>query len=175
MSNDSLTKVSNIVFIFTCAILVVLAVNRSVADRRVSPNTPPAARTSIVSKGMKLSNIDGLSFSDARLTVALVVNSECRFCADSIPFYRRIAELRRPGNVQLVALSLEPVDSLTKYLEQNAVTVDRALQLQGPTVIPTTGTPTLVLVGQDGTVSSRWLGRLDANQEQEVIRAISAS
>jgi hypothetical protein len=115
-----------------------------------------------------------VSFKNSAVTVALVVQSSCRFCADSMPFYRRLAKLRSAGNVQLVAVSMEPADTLKDYVKKNEVDVDRVGHLTG-LEIPTTGTPTLVVIGRDGTVRGSWLGRLSSSQESDVLRMISNS
>ena len=70
MSNDTLNKIANIVFIFTCVILVGLAAYREVDRPGGTPNGPSVARQDVVSKGMKFSGIDGVSSSNSNVTAA---------------------------------------------------------------------------------------------------------
>ncbi|HEY6361171.1 MAG TPA: hypothetical protein VIX63_08705 [Vicinamibacterales bacterium] len=175
MSNDAFNRTANVIFIVTCVVLVALAVTRRNDATAGAATVAPGARAEIVATGTKLDPINGVSYTDADLTVALVLNTECPFCRDSIPFYRQLTERRRAGKVQLVAASLEPRDALEQYLREHDVAVDHVVHLDRPEAIPTTGTPTVVVIGRDGVVRSSWLGRLDSTQERDLLRAITVS
>jgi peroxiredoxin len=173
MPKITLDRLSNLVFIFTCLILVGLASYRTAGSPRAGEAPRPAdARVDPLPKGVKVPDLAEVSFGTSAVTVALVVQSSCRFCGDSMPFYRRLAKLRSAGNVQIVAVSLEPVDALREYVKKNEVDVDHVGHLTG-LELQTTGTPTLVVIGRDGTVRGSWLGRLSASQESDVLKMIS--
>jgi hypothetical protein len=178
VTNSTLEKASNIVFMFSCVALVALAgllvynVRQPVASWE-SMLPAPTARSSAVAAGTKLRVIEGVSYADAPLTVTLVVQSECPYCAASVPFYQKLAELRKTLRFQLVAASLESSMTMTNYVKERGIDVDRVANLK-PGDIDTSGTPTLVLAGKDGTVIDSWLGQLSPAQEEQVTKRISA-
>jgi hypothetical protein len=81
-------------------------------------------------------------YADAPLTVTLVVQSECPYCAASVPFYQKLATLRKTLRFQLVAASLESSRTMTSYVKERGIDVDRVANLK-PGDIDTSGTPTL--------------------------------
>jgi peroxiredoxin len=177
MSNETLTKMSHIVFIVTCITLVSLATfkvwnEHTTAPRLNTGGMNPAADP--IPKGTRAGQIENVSYDSATLTVALVLNTQCRFCTASVPFYKRLAQLRRQGKVQVVALSAEPQDVLKAYLSQHELNVDTVARLKGAE-IQSPATPAIVLIGKDGIVYRSWLGQLNADQEEVVMKQVRAA
>jgi hypothetical protein len=114
-----------------------------------------------------------VSYDKTRLTATVIIQSQCRYCAASIPFYQRIAKMRTSGGLQLVVASIESTQTTTGYLTQHGVQVDAVARLKN-SEIPATGTPTLVLVDKGGIVVASWLGQLSTAQEAEVSAQIAA-
>lgn len=168
----SLSTVSNVAFACACLATAGVAATRFL-DGRYGPATSAAtAERNPISPGTLVPPIDGVSFEGAAVTVALVVQSECRYCAESMPFYRELSKLRARDKVQFVVLSREPLMTTEDYLKKRELAVDRVARLKG-SEIPVPGTPTLLLIGRTGAVQSSWLGRLTAAQEKEVSKQIA--
>lgn len=163
----------HLIFSTACAVLIAVAIVRVVPSRVM---TPPfrAAQRDVIQHGTKVPSLEGVDFERAGITVAVMIHSECQFCADSLPFYRRLSALRSEGKIQLIALSHEPLDTFRPYLSQRDIHVDGVGHLQG-SEITTAGTPTLLLIGRDGTVRGSWLGRLARWQEEEVIGQLTSA
>ena len=179
MTSESLTKASHVVFIFTCLALVSLAGFRVWSERAAAAvsavtATGPIAQETPLTPGAKVSALDGISYDNSPLTVAVVVQSHCPYCAASIPFYQKLSKMRASSGFQFIAAAYEPVDTTRGYLKERGVEVDAIASLRGPE-IPTTGTPTLVLIGKGGIVLDSWLGQLSASQEADVTARIAAA
>ncbi|HZI18070.1 MAG TPA: hypothetical protein VEY09_05685 [Pyrinomonadaceae bacterium] len=117
--------------------------------------------------------LPGVDWAQNGNTLLLVLSSDCRFCTESGPFYQRLAREResRPG-VRLIAVLPQEVSEGRKYLEGLGVKVDEVRQAS-PLSTGAGGTPTLILVGADGTVKDSWVGRLAAPQEAEVLNRLA--
>lgn len=178
MTSEALNKASQVVFIFTCLALVTLASVRVWNESPPGTSTGgdalgPVAQQRPLVPGTKLPPLEGVSYDRSAVTVAVVLQSQCRFCAASMPFYQQLAKLRAASRFQLVAASGESIQTTADYLKQRGVEVDAVATLKGHE-IPTTGTPTLVLIGKDGVVIDSWLGQLSASQEAEVTARITS-
>jgi hypothetical protein len=60
-----------------------------------------------VEAGTKLSQLDGVDFSMAPVTVALVLQSQCPYCAASMGFYKHLVEFKKDTPFQLAVTSME--------------------------------------------------------------------
>ena len=63
------------------------------------------------------------------------------------------------------------MDETVKYLKGLGVAIEDVRQARFRN-LDIEGTPTLILVDQDGRVESKWLGKLSPQREVEVFRAI---
>jgi hypothetical protein len=54
-------------------------------------HTPPS-----VVAGHHLAKLPGVDWSRHRRTLLLVLNTGCRFCQGSVPFYQKLAQKQRP-------------------------------------------------------------------------------
>jgi hypothetical protein len=169
----TLTTISNIAFSCACLATVAVAASRYVDGRYGLVTSAAGAQSNPIPPGTQVPQLDGISFGRAEVTVAVVVQTECRFCAESMPFYRKLSGLRAGGRIQLVVLSQEAVTATESYLHQRELEVDRVGQLKGAD-LPVVGTPTLLLIDKTGTVERSWLGRLTATQEKEVTEHIAS-
>lgn len=117
--------------------------------------------------GTKL-NINGVSFGDYDKNLVLVLSTTCHFCAESMPFYSRLTELNANNAVKITAVFPQNVDEARKYLISHKVSVNEIVNGQ-PQDLQARGTPTLILLDRDGEVTERWIGKLSADREAEVL------
>ncbi len=122
-----------------------------------------------VPDGLQAKFSSGLWRGD-RSRVLLIVSASCRYCSESTPFYRRLR------NVQ-------PELSLVAAFPHDQVAGDAWLSENGLSGLPSVGkvttpwrlvTPTLALVDEEGRVTKSWVGRLNEQAEEEVLRRIGA-
>lgn len=111
---------------------------------------------------------------DADRMVVVALAPGCRFCTDSMPFYKRLIEERdaQGSDVPVIATvaSEEMIEGERDVMNEAQVTPDDlvAMSLSG---IGVTGTPTLLLVDRQGTVLEAWIGMQQPDGEEEIIEA----
>lgn len=105
-----------------------------------------------------------------RPTLVLALSSECRFCAESMPFYRRLTARAGEANLDIVVLMPQEASVARDYLATHGLdgsTIRSVARLDHSTGVP--AVPAIVAVGANGLVRDLWLGRLGSEQEQEVL------
>ncbi len=159
----------------TIAVLVaaVLVIAFTVRDRFFPGQTagdPAAAARQLVGKAFPL---PAKSQTGRMATLLLVVAEGCHFCSESMPFYRRLADMKpaSPGDFGILAVMPQTAREAQEYLSQNRLQVDgivsTALQQAG-----LQATPTLVLLDGNRHVTAVWVGLLDAGRQSEVLKQI---
>jgi hypothetical protein len=113
--------------------------------------------------------LPGVSWTNNHRTLVLALSTTCHFCKDSIPFYRKLNTV--PTDVKMVAVLPQPVAEARKYLVTAGVRVDDVKQVSLGT-LGVRGTPTLLLVNDRGTVTDVWTGKLQSDQETQVVTAL---
>ena len=115
--------------------------------------------------------VGDVDFAAAPATLLIVIREDCRFCQDSIPFYRQLsdARIKQPGSgVRLVVASTDVSESLASFLKSKEIRVDHISNVQaGDLKVP--GTPALLLIDRSGKVAKVWRGRLAERQQKEVL------
>ena len=106
--------------------------------------------------------------------LVLALKDGCRFCEESIPFYRKLAELEKSNQIDAHLIAVLPDDpAVVRQLvetQQLAVEAFPGIELSQ---VKVEGTPTLILVDRQGRVSKVWIGELAAAGQADVVTAIS--
>lgn len=110
-------------------------------------------------------SLPGVNWSKNDQTLVLAVSSTCHFCTESAPFYRQLAAHNR---ARLIAVLPQSAEEGKLYLEGLGVAVDEIKQISLSS-INVSGTPTLILVNNDGVITDTWVGKLQAAQEADVL------
>lgn len=154
------------------------AVVASLFEGRVAARRPHSSTFHV---GERLPEIEGLDFRKAQQTLLLVVASNCRFCVESMPFYRKLitavtARHRMHSNAdastglrdaQIVGLSTDESEVLRSYFDRHDVDPETLVSMPRG-LLKLEGTPTLILADSSGVIKDVWLGRLDARGEADV-------
>lgn len=85
-------------------------------------------------------------------------------------FYRRVAA-SATTDVQVVVAAPPDDTGIHERLEAESLEPD-ALVIVERGVLPVSGTPTLLLVDNEGLVTHAWIGRLDADGEADVLNVL---
>lgn len=119
----------------------------------------------------RLHNYD---FGKSARTLLIVMNTECSFCTESIPFYNDIAESCQNPNNQTQATAVFPnsSDEVRRYVEKQKLRED-ALESVDLNTLQVSATPTLILIDRNGVVLNFWIGKLSEQDQQEVMKSIS--
>jgi len=135
--------------------------------RKPSPNTQQ--RPSIQA-GTKIS-LPGIDWSNSTRTLVLALSTTCHFCSESAPFYQKLQQQRQNG-VNLVAVFPQSVEDSRNYLNKFGVSVSAVVQSPLAS-FGVSGTPTLLLIDNQGSVTDSWVGKLSDSEAARVISRIS--
>lgn len=130
-----------------------------------SQNPQPKPLTEIA-KGTKIS-VPEVDWSANQKTLLLVLQKGCRFCTESMPFYKTLVEKSKEKGVKVVAVLPNSREEGSQYLRENGVEIQEVRKTQLNT-INVQGTPTLILVNEKGEVINSWVGKLPSNKEDEI-------
>jgi hypothetical protein len=159
-----LDAISNVATIALAAILSAVLVKVYLVPT-ATPRQPAAAHAEAV-MGTKLT-LPGVDWHANGRTLVLALSSQCHFCKESSPFYRRFQQ--EVGNrFRTVALFPQPVAEAEHYLTAEGVHFDFVKQF-APAAVGVRGTPTLLLVDAEGIVTRVWVGKLNEEEEEAVL------
>lgn len=113
--------------------------------------------------------------AESNVTAVLIVNSQCHFCQDSAPFYRRLAQLKNLGSAGMfrtVVISSDGVQAGRRYASAYQIAVDDVIRLPVPALPRLSGTPTLLILDRAGRILGRWTGKLGAAEQEAVVTTV---
>lgn len=151
--------VADTAFAMACIVLVAVVAR----NHFLRADDVPRAREGLIPVGTSVPGIDAP-------TLVVYLSPSCAFCQDSMPFYRRLSARVRTGVAPRLAFPLGADEPTFKaYLANNGLDPDDATA--GPLVPGVRATPTIVLVSE-GVVAASWVGRLSAEQEEELLSGV---
>lgn len=155
--------------IIVVAILLGVVLVRNYLFR--SPVPTQAAAITGIQAGTKLS-LPNIDWNANRQTLVMALSTNCHFCTESAPFYQRLVQ-ERVGhrNVRLIAVFPQPSREGEEYLKGLALNVDDVKQAELGS-LGVSGTPTLILLNNEGVVEDSWRGKLNGDREGEVLRRL---
>jgi hypothetical protein len=124
-----------------------------------------------IAKGQRL-NLNNLNWTPQKDTLILALSTNCHFCTESAPFYRRVAVASQKHGLPLVAVFPQSVEEARSYLSHQELSFNEVLQAPLSN-IQVSGTPTLLLISQQGVVQRVWIGKLSAEQEKDALATIA--
>ena len=153
-------------------ILMALAVGCAVLTRYFASSRAPQA----VATDDHLAKLPGLDWSQHRRTLLLVLNAGCHFCKDSVPFYRKLAQMQRLDEDALEIVAVFPNEAaiVRQFNAQEGLTM-RSVPEVPLEKLRVNATPTLLLVNKEGRVERAWIGILTPVQERDVLKLASGS
>jgi hypothetical protein len=124
--------------------------------------------------GDQLPNLPAYDWKAHDRTLVLALRNGCRFCEESIPFYRKLAELEKSKQIDAHLIAVFPDDAaaVRQLVETERLAVETFPGIE-LSQVKVEGTPTLILVERPGRVSKVWIGELAAAGQAEVVTAIS--
>jgi hypothetical protein len=155
--------VANLSTVILCAVVIVVFYQKfTTTDGPRRPQVPQYQIGEIVP-------LQGANFAMARRTLVLYFQSSCRYCTDSMPFYRALRERQagRRQEVQFLGVAPEPLSIAVNYLRTHQVELDRVFTVQRGE-LKLRGTPTLLLLNERGQLVKQWRGRLSDALQTEV-------
>lgn len=161
---------ANIVLIVAGSLFCVFFIKNYVLSSPQNPAPATNPRPSLV--GNKLS-ADAFEWAKSEATLLVVLQKDCRFCDESAAFYQRLTKaLSIKPQTRIVAVLPTSQDDNKKYLQDKKIEISDIRQFS-PSSLGVTGTPTLLLVDNSGTVVDEWRGKLTSEQEENVINRLT--
>jgi hypothetical protein len=155
------------------AILVVATLASVVLVRNYLFPRAKSERPRPVVVGTTLS-VPGFDWRANGNTLVLALSTNCHYCSESAPFYRRLMDELSRRRVHLTAVLPQNADESGAYLRTLQLPVGDVRQIPLRT-LQIRGTPTLLLVDERGVVRHVWEGKLTAEREQQVLAAVLAT
>lgn len=107
-------------------------------------------------------------WASSRQTLLLVLKEDCKFCNESMPFYRNLVQsVANNKGLRLIAIMLNDPAEIRRYLSANQLDILDVRQVASRT-LDIRATPTLIVVDNQGRVTRSWVGKLTGEQEQEL-------
>lgn len=157
-SANKIELFANVAIIVTALLISGIVVKRYFFDSQAKP-------ASII--GTRI-NLPGADWSKNRSTLILALSKDCRFCTQSARFYQRLVKkTASPDAARLIAVFPQSVEESTRYLNETGVSVNDIRQTSLAS-LGTKGTPTLILINNDGIISDSWIMTLSSEKEAEV-------
>lgn len=136
----------------------------------LSQSAPQRSSNSRIVKGTRYS-LPEVDWAANKKTLVLALRDDCRFCTESMAFYRTLTEKSRERGVQSIAIfPNSQADGLT-YLSKHEVQVSEVKQVPFPDV-KISATPTLILIDENGVVENSWTGKLAPEKETVVLESL---
>jgi len=123
-------------------------------------------------KGRRLA--ENIDWAQSERTLVLALQVRCKYCADSIDFYRILVPAATNEGIRVVAIFPDDKSEAEHYLSASELVIPEIKQ-SDLGVLGITGTPTLLLVNKDGIVQKAWEGKLPLPIEKEVLKTIDKS
>lgn len=139
--------------------------------------TPKASGNSAVSplQGETIT-LKEVIWEQAPQTVVIVLSAHCHWCKESVPLYQKVSMLHksRKAAFQLIAISADGVDTMSRFLGANLIEVDRIIPAE-VTRLGIQATPTVLLVNNQGRVASSWQGAMRPSDESAFLEILRKS
>ena len=162
-----LDKVANIALIIACALLIGTLARNYYLSRLPDPGLELG-----IEKGeqVKLSGDASADTQTAQATLVLALSTHCGFCQESVPFYQKLAAFKNssPARVRLATVMTEPKEEIEAYLKKQGIAADAVFSMP-VSQIGVKGTPTLLLLDGQNKLIESWVGKLNSQEESEVI------
>ena len=169
---SKLDTAANIAIIVVCILAVAILINSNVyhflpSFQQRPPGAPPEA-----AKGETLAALRAVVPAGSEKALVVALSPTCHFCNDSMPFYKQLMDKRNESNspVKVIAAVPQPAakEAEEKNLAEHGVQPDAVVHVDFAKIkVP--GTPTLLLVDNQGKVLDVWVGKLDEAREREVL------
>jgi hypothetical protein len=158
---ERLEVATNVAILCVCLLIAYLGVTRFLlpsASQGINRN--PVVGTTLTAAGMDWSRADR--------NLVLALSTQCHFCSESAPFYKKLLELAPAKQIRSIAVLPQPIEESRRYLESLGVEIKDLKQLPLNS-IGVGATPTILLIDGKGVILKAWVGKLPGQSEAEVL------
>ncbi len=162
-----LEKTANVVIILTC----VLVAGNVVRNYYLSRNLQ-LRMTQGIPKGtvVKLTEAIPGNRQPAVPSLVLVLSKNCRYCQESVGFYKKLSAFKNSSlqELRLVAVLPHSKEEAESYLKEQGIVVDEVVSMP-LSQLGAKATPTLLLLNPQNQLEESWVGKLSESQESQLI------
>lgn len=155
---------ANVGIIIVALAIVVTLIRNSRGDQSQPHQT--------ISIGSKLAVKDASWRSNGH-SIVLALSTTCHFCRESSGFYKEVVRLAQQKHLHTIAVFPQSIPEAQAYLSEQGIAVDEIKQAE-LTGLSITGTPTLLLVDDSGSVRNVWVGKLSAEKEKDLLTKLGS-
>jgi F plasmid transfer operon protein len=146
--------------VIAIAVLVVAGV---LVKRQVFPS-PSRTSAPQINAGEKL-NVPNVDWERNRKSLVFFLQKGCHYCTESAPFYRQLIADAARKNISSLAILPNSADDSRQYLQSLGLPIENVQT--GPLAsFKVNGTPTVMLVNQQGIVMSVWFGAAPEREKE---------
>jgi rhodanese-related sulfurtransferase len=150
----------NLCSVTTIAFTVTTLIAAHVSEKKVTGHATLLKLGEVVS-------VPDVDWRESQSTLVFALSASCRACADSASFYRALLNQNGNGRWQAVAVLPQTLDVATAYMHSRGYLIEKVRQMD-LAAIGLSGTPTLLLVDNQGRLLQQWIGRLSPEEEADV-------
>jgi thioredoxin-related protein len=166
---SSLDTLANIAIIVVCAIAAFVLIRNQFFPPR-PPGAPPQ-----VEKGEQFEQLKAVVPAGSQRALVVAVSPTCHFCNDSMPFYKRLIDERNQKGSPVKFVAAVPTEQAKAEESQKFASAgaqpDSMVHLDFSSIkVP--GTPTLLLVDNNGKVLDVWVGKQDEKGEKDILEVL---
>lgn len=126
--------------------------------------TGQASNLPRISAGERLNTPD-VNWKQNKQSLVFFLKKDCAYCTSSAPFYRQLIEDASKRNVKAVAILPNSFDEARKYLTYLELPIEE-VHIGPLAAYKVTGTPTVLLVDDQGMVKSSWFGAVPEREKE---------
>lgn len=155
-------------YVETAANICIICLGIALCLLLVRRVTAPGARTQRADglrAGQPLRGLD-IQWQSNEGTLVLALSTQCKYCAESAPFYRRLTATAREQGIPVIALLPQEPTEARGYLQAKGIEVSGVHRSQSS--IGISAFPTLMLVNRAGILDEFWVGKLGPDEERRV-------
>lgn len=174
MKNNLVKKIE--VFTNIAIIVVALVLCAVLVKKFLLTDAAPQPKKDIA-VGEKV-EFDQVNWASNKNTLLLVLSKDCRYCTESLPFYQKVSqEIAKNPAVKIAAVFPQDVSTAQEYLKAHSLDINQVYEAT-PNSVGVGGTPSLLLIDENGKVVESWFGKLTSSGEEQKLldrlRSISA-
>ncbi|HYP42842.1 MAG TPA: rhodanese-like domain-containing protein [Candidatus Nitrosocosmicus sp.] len=160
---DKLEKILNLVVILAIVVVTGIIVKRNLYDsNRINQKIEIGQNVSISSIDWKQNN----------KTIILAVKRDCSYCTASAAYFRQLKAEADKQNITIEVVSSDSKEDSESYLAELNLPIQRIHQIS-LNKNGFIGTPTLLFINHNGIVRDMWVGGLNAQSVEFVMKKLA--
>jgi thioredoxin-related protein len=170
----SLDTSVNIAILLVCVLAIFVLIPKAYEAYQWLTNPRPGSPQQ-VAKGDRFDQLKAVLPAGTSRALVVAVSPGCHFCNESMPFYKQLLDHRNQKSSPVKFIAAVPFDAAKEEEARKFASAgaqpDGLVQLDFAAVkVP--GTPTLMLVDNNGEVLGVWVGKLAEDGQKEVLAVL---